>query len=184
MTRRGWAVVDMPRGVSIFQTTGPWETYSTPARDLRYLIVVDHVMKFSREAVSDFSLYAVSPELRRVQLQLRLSALRDRLLRRREFHYTRSDGSPWTLTLWDVVQRQKEIEMAYNPNDCPEIRWGAPRGSKERETCRQTAPKEQYYRMLGVRHWFNWRYRPGQTWSVPLAPGSRRLYASLAVDRD
>ncbi|MEX1366122.1 MAG: hypothetical protein AB1Z98_23555, partial [Nannocystaceae bacterium] len=34
-------VIDMPSGFSIFETTGSWENYSTPARDLRLLIAID-----------------------------------------------------------------------------------------------------------------------------------------------
>ena len=44
----------------------------------------------------------------------------------RKFAYARSDGSPWTLALKDVLDRAANIEMAYNLNDCMELRWGAP----------------------------------------------------------
>jgi hypothetical protein len=44
----------------------------------------------------------------------------------RKFSYPRSDGSAWTLTLRDVIDRAADLEMAYNPNDCVELRWGAP----------------------------------------------------------
>ena len=44
----------------------------------------------------------------------------------RKFAYTRSDGSAWTLALKDVVDRTAALEMAYNLNDCVELRWGAP----------------------------------------------------------
>ena len=33
------------------------------------------------------------------------------------------------LALAHVVARQRALEMAYNPNDCIKIRWGAPDGS-------------------------------------------------------
>ena len=35
----------------------------------------------------------------------------------RKFSYSRSDGSMWTLTLREVVDRSVDLEMAYNPND-------------------------------------------------------------------
>ena len=44
----------------------------------------------------------------------------------RKFSYTRSDGSAWTLALKDVIDRAAALEMAYNLNDCVELRWGAP----------------------------------------------------------
>jgi len=36
----------MPDGPSIFETTGPWEDFSTPARDFRLLIAIDVVRGF------------------------------------------------------------------------------------------------------------------------------------------
>src|SRR5258707_14543127 len=36
----------MPNGPSIFETSGPWEDYSTPARDFRLLIAIDVVRGF------------------------------------------------------------------------------------------------------------------------------------------
>jgi hypothetical protein len=39
-------VVDMPNGPSIFETSGAWEDYSTPARDFRLLIAIDVVRWF------------------------------------------------------------------------------------------------------------------------------------------
>jgi hypothetical protein len=50
--------------------------------------------------------------------------------------------------------------MAYNPNDCPEIRWGAPEGSAERSACRRQAPPYQKKTMQDVRKWFAQRLHP------------------------
>jgi hypothetical protein len=54
----------------------------------------------------------------------------------------------------------KAMEVAYNPNDCVEIRWGAPEGSEEHATCKRRAPAEQRSRMLKYRVWFAERERP------------------------
>ena len=53
------------------------------------------------------------------------------------FSYTRSDGSAWTLKLKDVLDRAADLEMAYNVNDCVELRWGAPEESDEASTCKR-----------------------------------------------
>ena len=50
--------------------------------------------------------------------------------------------------------------MSYNPNDCPEIRWGAPASSPEMKTCRRYAPEEQRAEMEKLRGWFATRSRP------------------------
>jgi hypothetical protein len=79
----------------------------------------------------------------------------------RKISYTRSDGSQWTLTLKDVVDRAAEFEMAYNPNDCAELRWGAPEGSEEASTCKRRAPQEQRSKMSSdYRNWFRERHWP------------------------
>ena len=50
-------------------------------------------------------------------------------------------------TLKDVVDRAAEFEMAYNPNDCAELRWGAQENSQEAATCKRHAPQAQRAKM-------------------------------------
>jgi len=78
----------------------------------------------------------------------------------RKFSYTRSDGSPWTLALKDVIDRAGALEMAYNVNDCVELRWGAAQKSDEASTCKRQAPQAQRAKMTGYRAWFHERRRP------------------------
>jgi len=78
----------------------------------------------------------------------------------RKFSYTRTDGSPWTLTLKDVMDRAIDLEMAYNVNDCVERRWGAPEKSEEASTCKRQAPSAQRAKMTEYRAWFHERRRP------------------------
>jgi hypothetical protein len=63
--------------------------------------------------------------------------------------------------LAELVERAKRLEMGYNPNDCVELRWGAPEGSEEHATCRRRASEEQQKRMEQYREWFARRERPG-----------------------
>jgi hypothetical protein len=74
--------------------------------------------------------------------------------------YTRSDGSPQELSVAEILQRKDAFEMAYNPNDCVEIRWGAPENSAERATCKRHAPPYQRKTMESVRKWFSQRLHP------------------------
>ena len=78
----------------------------------------------------------------------------------RKFSYPRSDGSAWTLTLRDVIDRAVDLETAYNPNDCVELRWGAPAKSDEASTCKRYAPAAQREKMSKYRAWFHERRRP------------------------
>jgi hypothetical protein len=78
----------------------------------------------------------------------------------RTFTYPRTDGSAWTLSLKDVMERIISLEMAYNPNDCVELRWGAPDSSEEASTCKRAAPRAQRAKMTQYRPWFQERRRP------------------------
>ena len=78
----------------------------------------------------------------------------------RKITYTRSDGSQWTLSVKDVVDRAVDFEMAYNPNDCVELRWAAPANSDEASTCKRHAPQAQRAKMSDYRPWFRERHWP------------------------
>ena len=81
-------------------------------------------------------------------------------LANRKFSYTRTDGSQWTLALKDVLDRATDLEMAYNLNDCVELRWGASEKSAEAATCKRHAPQAQRGKMTEYRAWFHERRRP------------------------
>jgi hypothetical protein len=74
--------------------------------------------------------------------------------------YTRSNGSKQTLTIAEILKRKEAFEMAYNPNDGAEIRWGAPENSEERSTCKRRVPAGQLAKMQKVRVWFQKRLHP------------------------
>lgn len=160
---KGGGEVAMPEGFSIFETTGAWENFATPARDLRLLIAIDVVTGFPGKVARNPAAFGVEAN------QGGLDAVRERLEAAREtlladpglaFTYTRSNGSRWTLTLAELVARAPMLEAAYNPNDCPEARWAAPEGSEERSTCRRRAPEAQRRKLAAYRPWFHERRRP------------------------
>ncbi|MCX4239551.1 hypothetical protein [Paraliomyxa miuraensis] len=154
--------VSMPDGFEIFETTGAWENFSTPARDLRLLIAIDVATGFEAKVARSPAAWGVEAAGGLEAVRTRLAAERERLLAdpALAFSYTRSDGSEQTLTLAELVARAPALEVAYNPNDCAEIRWGAPERSKERSTCRRRAPEEQRRKMSAYRPWFRDRRRP------------------------
>jgi len=152
--------IDMPHGAALFLTSGPWEDYSTPSRDMRLLISIDAVMTFPDSVGAHPERFGLPGLEHAAAVQQVRDTLRAEL-GRRSFEYTRSDGSAWTLTLADLVARAKPLEMAYNPNDCPEVRWGAPEASQEHATCKRRAPEAQQSRMRTYRSWFAKRERPG-----------------------
>ncbi len=159
MKSRRFSPIDMPKGSKIFLTSGPWEDFSTPSRDWRLLIAIHTVVDFPdavRRSPQQYGIEADEVEARAAALQKTLTEE----LAKRKLVYTRSDGSAWTITLKDLIDRRVEFEMSYNPNDCPEIRWAAPEGSEEMATCKRHAPAGQRKKMRKYRNWFSTRSRP------------------------
>jgi hypothetical protein len=152
--------VDMPDGASIFETTGAWEDFATPSRDLRLLIAIDVVRGFPERVTRRPERYAMPEGKSAAEVKAELEATLAKELAARKFSYTRTDDSPWTLSLKDVLDRIAGLEMAYNINDCAELRWGAPEGSEEAGTCKRRASTAQRQKMSEYRAWFSERRRP------------------------
>jgi hypothetical protein len=152
-------VVPMPEGAKIFETTGPWEDYATPSRDMRLIIAINVLTGLPDRVVRHPELFnlggrkpaVVADELRKLHAQR---------VRERGIEYKRSDGSTFKLTVADLIARKTALEIAYNPNDCVETRWGAAPGSPEAATCARHAPADQQARMASVRSWFHDAKRP------------------------
>ena len=157
---KGASDAAMPDGASIFETTGAWEDFATPARDLRILIAIDVVRFFPDRVARRPERYAMPAGKNVADVKAELEARLASELAARKFSYARSDGSQWTLTLKDVIERTPQLEMAYNLNDCVELRWAAPEGSKEAATCKRHAPSAQRAKMAEYRPWFAERRRP------------------------
>jgi hypothetical protein len=156
----GKGEASMPDGATIFETIGAWEDFSTPARDLRLLIALDVVRGFPDRVARRPERYAMPAGKSVADVKAELQNVLTSELAARKFSYPRSDGSPWTLALKDVADRMPSLEMAYNPNDCVELRWGAPDKSEEASTCKRYAPAAQRAKMTKVRAWFHERRRP------------------------
>jgi len=153
----------MPDGASIFETTGAWEDFSTPARDFRLLIAIDVVRNFPDRFVRRADRYAIPPGKSVAEMRTELQNALSSELAARQITYTRSDGSPWTLSVKDVVDRAADLEMAYNPNDCVELRWGARENTDEASTCKRHAPQAQRAKMSDYRAWFRERHWPAHS---------------------
>jgi hypothetical protein len=156
----GKAEASMPDGASIFETTGAWEDFATPSRDLRLLIALDVVRTFPDRVMRRPERYAMPKDKSAADVQAELQSVLASELAARKFSYPRTDGSQWTLTLKDVLDRATDLEMAYNVNDCVELRWGAPEKSDEAATCKRRASPAQRAKMSDYRAWFHERRRP------------------------
>jgi len=158
----GRGVGAMPDGASIFETSGAWEDFATPSRDLRLLIAIDVVRGFPDQVARRPERYAMPKDKSVAEVKSELQNALGSELASRKFTYTRSDGSPWTLAVKDVIDRAPLLEMAYNLNDCVELRWGAAEKSDEASTCKRHAPEAQRAKMTKYRPWFHERRRPAR----------------------
>jgi hypothetical protein len=159
MRSRPGTTVPMPSGPAIFETTGPWEDYATPSRDMRLLIAMNVLAELPeriRRYPELFILQGRSPSDAAARIE-RLNAQR---MGERFVTYTRSDGTPWRLSVGDIYNRRAGFEIAYNPNDCVERRWGASPETADETTCRRRAPADQRARMEEYRPWFRETVRP------------------------
>lgn len=151
--------IPMPTGPAIFETTGPWEDYSTPSRDMRLLIAL-RILEGLPERIRRYPELFVLGGEEPAAAAARIEQLHARRLQERSVTYARSDGSPWRLSLADIYARRTALEIAYNPNDCVERRWGASLADADLATCRRQAPTDQRARMEQYRPWFRDARRP------------------------
>ncbi|MGQ0456024.1 MAG: hypothetical protein ACT4OU_03060 [Hyphomicrobium sp.] len=156
----GGGEASMPDGAAIFETTGAWEDFATPSRDLRLLIAIDVVRGYPDRVARRPERYAMPKGRSVADIKADLESLLAAEIAARKFSYARSDGSAWTLTLKDVLDRAAALEVAYNVNDCVEVRWGAKDATDEASTCKRRAPSAQRAKMSEYRAWFSERRRP------------------------
>jgi hypothetical protein len=155
------AVIPMPSSAAgIFQGGGQWENFSTPNRDLRLLIAMDAVLDFPDLVVRSPEDFNISRLVSTEQVKNKLQSILDQKVSKLSITYTRSNGSLQKLTVGEILKRRDTFEMAYNPNDGIEIRWGAPGNSDEMATCHRHAPSNQLETMRSVRTWFHKRLHP------------------------
>jgi hypothetical protein len=158
LKKTAYKSIPMPVGPRIFETRGPWEDFSTPARDMRLLIAIHDVMQYPQRVIAFPKWFALRPGESAARAKVAMDALFASYTRSQGIVYTRSDGTSQTLTLAQIIERRRGLEVAYNPNDCIELRWGG--DAAEMKSCRRRAPKEQRERMQRYRSWFTARNRP------------------------
>ena len=137
-THRG--VIKMPHGHSIFETSGAWENFSTPSRDMRLLIAIDTVSGFPDKVKRNPERYgstadAVDPLVAELRAQL------DRDLESRKFSYLRSDGSTQKLTVKDVVARRQGLRDGLQTQRLRRDPLGRPRGQRRALQLPQPRPR-------------------------------------------
>src|SRR5215472_16006119 len=99
----------MPEGATIFETTGAWEDFATPARDLRLLIAIDVMRGFPDRVARRPERFAMPMDRSAADVKAELESVLASELAQRKFSYTRTDGSQGTVALKDVVARMRAL---------------------------------------------------------------------------
>jgi hypothetical protein len=104
--------------------------------------------------------FKISGNMPPEQVKKKVQLLLDKKVSELSISYTRTNGTSQKLTVGEILKRRDAFEMAYNPNDGIEIRWGAPENSEERSTCLRHSPQNQLEKMRSARTWFSKRLHP------------------------
>ena len=130
---------------NIFQAVGRWETWSSPSSDVdrrnKYFYLADWMeycvrmfgMKPSFVDLTGLESYNVNSQ---ADLAAAMIAEKNRHFKNKVLEYTHSTGRKVALTLADLEARL--YDLSFDPNHPPELRWGAPPDSPEREGMPET----------------------------------------------
>ena len=127
---------------NIYGTDGPWEIYSTPSRDARlktgFKELRDEIARFIDQVAkgSDEVIYTGS------DLKRDLRDVYEAETAACSITYTRSNGTPATLTFRDVAARL--FDLSFDPYQCVERRWGAT-SAGELATCPDKGARMAWY---------------------------------------
>ena len=150
-----------PTGAKIFETTGPWEDYATPSRDMRLLIAMNVLTGLpGRSCATRSSSSSAAASRRGVADELRQAA-RQRDPRARD-QYKRSDGSTLKLTVADPDRAQDGARDRVQPQRLRRDALGRGARTPEAATCARHAPTDQQAQMADVRAWFHEARRPSR----------------------
>jgi hypothetical protein len=151
--------VPLPTTASLlFHGLGAWEAYATPCRDLKLLGLLRAITSFPEKVASNPARYLLEPGEDGPRVRSRLEKAREPWWDEPGVTYKRSDDAETILSLRAILLRRAAFEAAYNPNDCPELRWGAALGSDEARACVQRASEAQRAKMESYRGWFKEGY--------------------------
>jgi hypothetical protein len=127
---------------------------------MRLFIALDVLTDFPDKVMRNPEDFANPSSIEQVDLKAELENLHREWAEEITITYTRSNGEPQELALADILNRRGKLEVAYNPNDGVEVRWGAAEGSEEIASCERNAPAGQRQRMEAYRRWFKERSFP------------------------
>jgi hypothetical protein len=94
-----------PSKPKIFETTGPWEDYATPSRDMRLLIALRVLTGLPARIIEHPELFVLGGR-KPAEVRAEIEALHEKQIHERAIAYQRSDGSTFRLTVADILARR------------------------------------------------------------------------------
>jgi len=118
---------------NIYQANGRWESWSSPSSDVDRKNKYNYVGERLEEMVESFpnGFFDYSGFSGKEEVAKKLLTEKEKLFGGEIISYVSSSGKKFDLSLVDVEQRL--FDLSFDPNHAPELRWGAPEGSEERE---------------------------------------------------
>ncbi len=131
----------LPR--NIYGTSGEWESYSTPSRDARFRTTAKEMHDRAISLLERYKKNDPKVQYSGNNLKADLLVTYNREMAGCRIQYKNSVGALVPLTLNDVMDRL--FKLSFDPYHCIELRWGAPEGSRERQTCSDSNEKLRWY---------------------------------------
>ena len=157
----GKGEASMPDGAAIFETTGAWEDFATPSRDLRLLIAIDVVRDFPDRVARRPERYAmpagksVADVKAELQSVLAAGACGAQVLLPAQRRLAVDAGAQGRARPRRRLSRWPTTSTT--ASSCAGARAA---GSDEAATCKRHAPEAQRAKMTKYRAWFHERRRP------------------------
>lgn len=126
---------------NIYGTDGDWETYSSPSRDARLKTAFKELRDYVERFMRMYAAHDPKLSYKGNDLASDLLATYDRKAGQCTITYTRSDGSPFTVSYEDM--RKRLFALSFDPYQCAERRWGA--AADEFGTCNEPTLKSAWY---------------------------------------
>jgi hypothetical protein len=129
--------ITFPNGGNIYVTSGRWEEWSSPSSDCDRKQAYNGMATRLEEMTNGFPNdgdFDYTGFTSRDELISGILEAKDRYFKEQIIPYKHSSGKTIEINLLDVEERL--WDLSFDPNHPPELRWGAPKNSEERENMR------------------------------------------------
>jgi hypothetical protein len=155
------AVIPLPGSAAgVFQAGGLWEDYSTPNRDLRLLIAMDALEDFPAQVAAAPDHYKISRWKSADKVKSELEGVRGKIAAEWTIVYKRSNGSPQSLTMAEVLNERRPLRWAIIPTTGLKYAGARRREAQRSNPAGAALRPARLKTMRKLRPWFQKRLHP------------------------